>query len=279
VPDLTVWPTDGADGSVSSEARWRKMARMWVPSGVDGSALGVGGGAGALAPTLVAGPTINVAIGSCWVDGHYAELLAPASVPATANGLLVVRFTPADNHAELLYRDAAVTPTQTLATWELVIASMAAGVMTDQRRQAQLGGLQTLPACILKLPAAVNHPQGTLLVPFGAGSEVHDPLGMHDTVTNNHRITAQVRGIYEVAAGANWAATGTANYRIVSINNQASQAIAQQQMTQYGGSGISVACHNLMNPGDLVYMNVIQDSPTAQSLAAAQLSLAYLGPA
>jgi len=131
--DLAVWPTDGADGSVSSEARWRKMARLWVPSGVDVSPLGVGG-AGALAPTLVAGPTINVAIGGCWLDGHYAELTTPASVPATANGLLVVRFTPADNHAELLFRDAAVLPpTQTAVTWELAIASMAAGALTDRR--------------------------------------------------------------------------------------------------------------------------------------------------
>jgi len=136
--DLAVWPTDGSgpggDGSVSSEARWRKMARGWVPSGVDQSPLGVGGGVGALAPTLAAGPAIQVAAGSCWLDGHYAELAAPATIPASANGLLVVRFTPADNHAELLYRDAAVLPpTQTLATWELALASMAAGAMTDRR--------------------------------------------------------------------------------------------------------------------------------------------------
>jgi len=144
VPDLTVWPTDGADGSVSSEARWRKMGRLWVPSGVDASLLGI---AGQLVPTLAAGPTINVAAGSCWLDGHYAERTTPASVPATANGLLVVRFTPADNHAELLYRDAAVTCTQTLATWELPIAQMLAGAMRDirwiQNARSEIGFVQT----------------------------------------------------------------------------------------------------------------------------------------
>lgn len=137
MPDLAVWPTDGAgpggDGSVSSEARWRKMARLWIPNGVDASLLGVGGGAGALAPTLQAGPAIAVAPGSCWLDGHYAEMTAGATVPASANGLLVVRFTPADNHAELLYRDAATDPTRTLATWELPIAQMTAGAMADRR--------------------------------------------------------------------------------------------------------------------------------------------------
>jgi len=123
MPDLAVWPTDGADGSVSSEARWRKMARSWVPSGV------ISG----LVPTLAAGPTINVAVGQVWLDGHFAELTTPASVPATANGLLVVRFTPADNHAELLYRDAATLPTQTDPTWELPVARMIAGGLADAR--------------------------------------------------------------------------------------------------------------------------------------------------
>lgn len=136
MPDLNVWPTDGADGSVSSEARWRKMARGWVPSGVDASLLG----SGQLTPTLAAGPTINVTIGAAWLDGHYAELTTPASIPATANGLLVVRFTPADNHAELLYRDAAVTCTQTLATWELPIARMLAGALQDLRWFANPSG-------------------------------------------------------------------------------------------------------------------------------------------
>jgi len=113
------------------------MARGWQPSGVDPSLLGL---AGQLAPTLVAGPTINVTAGACWLDGHYAELATPASVPATANGLLVVRFTPADNHAELLYRDAATTCTQTLATWELPIAQMIAGALRDIRWFANTSG-------------------------------------------------------------------------------------------------------------------------------------------
>jgi hypothetical protein len=115
------------------------MARPWVPSGVDSSLLGLGAGNG-LAPTLAAGPTINVTAGGCWLDGHYAELATPASIPATANGLLVVRFTPADNHAELLYRDAAVTCTQTLATWELPVAQMVAGAMNDIRWFANTSG-------------------------------------------------------------------------------------------------------------------------------------------
>lgn len=123
MPDLNVWPTDGADGSVSSEVRWRKMARLWTPSGV----------AFGLAPALIAGPAISVQPGAGWLDGHYAELPAAANITASANGLLVLRFTPADNRCELLYRDGVTTPTQTDPTWELPIAQMVAGALIDRR--------------------------------------------------------------------------------------------------------------------------------------------------
>ena len=142
MPDLTVWPTDGVDGIVSSEARWRKMARVWATSGVAlASADPVT--TSQLAPLLLAGPAIRVQAGAAWVDGHYAELATVQTVAATANGLLVLRFTSADNRCELLYRDAVSTPTQTVATWELPLARMAAGVMTDLR--VYTNGAPTMP--------------------------------------------------------------------------------------------------------------------------------------
>lgn len=123
---LTGWPTDGADGSVSSEARWRAMARQWLGSGV------LRGVYSELASAYAAG-AITTQPGGVWIDGHYAELTAVANTPATANGLLVVRFTPADNKFELLFRDGVTVPTQTTATWELPIALMSAGAMVDSR--------------------------------------------------------------------------------------------------------------------------------------------------
>jgi hypothetical protein len=124
--DLIVWPTDAAEGSVATEARWRKMARLWVGTGVELKA-------GMMKPTLGAGPVIAVADGSCWIDGHYAELTAGTSVPVTTNGILVVRLTPADNKAELLYRASVTDPTQTDASYELPIARMSGGAMVDLR--------------------------------------------------------------------------------------------------------------------------------------------------
>ena len=126
MPDLDVWPSDGSAGAVSTEARWRKMARLWAPSGVRRDA--------DLVPTLVAGPTINVSVGQAFIDGHLAELTSPASVPAAADGIVVIRWTPADNRAELLFRaGAGLTPTQTDASWELPIAVMVGGGMADRR--------------------------------------------------------------------------------------------------------------------------------------------------
>lgn len=279
MPDLTVWPTDGADGAVSSEARWRKMGRLWVPSGVDMSPLGIGGGSGALAPTLAAGPTINVAIGGCWLDGHYAELTTPASVPATATGLLVVRFTPADNHAELLYRDAATVPTQTLATWELPIAKMTAGTMSDLRRSVALGGSFQPPACILQNTTYVPV-QGTTTVPYP--TEVLDTDGMHDTVTNNDRITFRTPGIYLLTSYAQWnPAVTTGNYRYHAIRANGSITLAADRKSSAagisGGEGVA-ALTWLFAANEYVQHVVVQDSGGNLALQMAKLTAAFLGP-
>ena len=51
----------------------------------------------------------------------------------TSTGLVVIRFTPADNRFQLRRVNGAVNPTQTEATWELPIARMTGGAMTDIR--------------------------------------------------------------------------------------------------------------------------------------------------
>lgn len=124
---MNVWPTDGADGSVSSEARWRKMGRVWTPSGV-------AGGVGAeLQPTL-AFPNLTIKAGAAWVDGHYCELLGDQVLAVTANGLVVVRFDPAANTAQLLYLDAVSVPSQSpTGIWELPIARITGSALVDYR--------------------------------------------------------------------------------------------------------------------------------------------------
>jgi hypothetical protein len=136
MPLLTGWPTDAGDGSVSTEARWRAMARLWAPSGV------VDGYLDRLDPDYATG-TVTVGAGAAWIDGHYAEQLTSSSVAVTSNGLVVIRWTPAANTFELLYRDGATTPTQTDPTWELPIAQMSGGAMTDLREFVARGTITT----------------------------------------------------------------------------------------------------------------------------------------
>jgi hypothetical protein len=137
---MNVWPTDASDGSVTSEARWRKMARHWTATGV---LKGVGQ---EMAPTL-AYPNLTVKDGACWVDGHFCELLGTQVLTVTANGLAVVRFDPAANTADLLYRDAVSVPAQSpTGTWELPIAKITGSVLADQRAMVSAGGPAVLRA-------------------------------------------------------------------------------------------------------------------------------------
>lgn len=124
---MNVWPTDGAAGSVATEARWRSMGRVWAPSAV------VAGAGGEMAPSL-AFPNLTVQSGAAWVDGHYTELTSNQVLTATANGLAVIRFDPAANTADLIWRDAVSVPAQSpTGTWELPIAKTVASVLTDLR--------------------------------------------------------------------------------------------------------------------------------------------------
>ena len=161
---MNVWPTDAAEGSVATEARWRAMARYWQPSGV------LVGQGGSLAPSL-AYPNLTIQAGVAWVDGHYCELLGSQVLTVTANGLAVVRFDPAANTAELIYRDGATTPTQNpTGIFEIPIAVIAGSALTvDARALVDAGGglvFGSTAARDLNLPTppnglSVQAPSGT----------------------------------------------------------------------------------------------------------------------
>lgn len=150
---LTVWPTDGADGSVADEARWRKMARLWSPSGVRA---GVGS---EMVPTL-AGLNLTVRSGGCWIDGHYCELGTDQVLPVTADGLAVVRFDPVANTAELLWRaGTGIVPTMNPSgVWELPIAVVGSSFMADRRMFVMDNGLAAFSSYArdLNLPSPPN---------------------------------------------------------------------------------------------------------------------------
>lgn len=131
---MDVWPTDGEDGSIATEAKWRKMGRLFAPDSV------VANAGGELALSL-AGTALTVQSGAVWIDGHYAELAGSQNLTVTANGLVVIRFDPAANIAELVYRDGATVPEQNPnGIWEMVIGSVSGSVLTDSRNILPVSG-------------------------------------------------------------------------------------------------------------------------------------------
>jgi len=127
---MNVWPTDGGDGAVATEARWRAMARAWAASGV----ISGSGGGGEFGCSAFTGAYATINAGAAWVDGHYCELLSATSIPTTANGLIVVRVTPATNTAEIVFRDGATQCQQTpTGIYEIPILKVSAGANQDAR--------------------------------------------------------------------------------------------------------------------------------------------------
>ena len=109
------------------------MGRHWTPTGV---LAGVGG---QMKPTL-AGTNLTVLDGAAWVDGHYCELLGAQVLTVTANGIAVVRFDPAANTAELVWRDAITTPSQSpTGVYEMLVASTTGSALKDRRSLVRAG--------------------------------------------------------------------------------------------------------------------------------------------
>jgi hypothetical protein len=94
----TYFPFDDGPGANTGMARWRRMAQLWLPSGV------VRGVTGELGPNFfdAGAQTFHVAPGAVWAHGFYGEAVAGKAVPIPGNdGLLVARLRP-DTHDIIL---------------------------------------------------------------------------------------------------------------------------------------------------------------------------------
>lgn len=71
------FPFDSGAGAAITETQWRRMARLFVGTGVEAG----------LAVTVGSGATVNLAAGSAWIDGHYYRTDATVAVEFTPNVL------------------------------------------------------------------------------------------------------------------------------------------------------------------------------------------------
>lgn len=108
------YPFDAGSGSAIVEDEWRRMARLWRPSGVIGVA-----GAAALRVTTGTGASLNIAAGDAIVEGFYyyndaaVALSVPSNIdPKPRTNLVVLRLNPAANAINLAIVEGtpAVTP-------------------------------------------------------------------------------------------------------------------------------------------------------------------------
>jgi len=141
------------------------MARAWAASGVIP-------GAGSEFAISFTAPNATIQPGAAWVDGHYCELLTPAVITCTANGLIVVRVTPATNTAEIVFRDGATKCQQTpTGVYEIPIAKVAT-VHTDARAVVVPSGelrFQNVTTRDAWTAAQVSIPSGLTAYVLGVG--------------------------------------------------------------------------------------------------------------
>jgi hypothetical protein len=102
-------------------------------------------------------------------------------------------------------------------------------------------GPATTPGCRVSRTTAKTIPNTTWTV-IDFNAEQWDPLGMHDNVTLNTRLTARVGGNYVINAAAAWSVSPAGSWRILQIRlNGITQMMGERHAaTSYAEMGITV---------------------------------------
>jgi len=176
----TYFPFDSGAGAASYETNWRKMARLWRPSGPINGALN-----GLLPYGDSTGMQVKVPTGQAWIDGFYFETditytLAIATADATNPRIdvVVLRLDMSANTIDfgILTGTAAVSPTAPSVTqgatiWEIALAqvrvdaavvTIAAGKVTDVRQMSySVNDIPAMQVCAGRLTLTSGTPVTT----------------------------------------------------------------------------------------------------------------------
>lgn len=202
---MSIWPTESGDGSVSSEDRWRKMAKYWLPSGV------LQGYLSELACTIAAG-VVTVGTGAAWVDGHYLEITAGSTEAAGSDGLLVAQFVKASQSGQVIFNAGVTTPVTTDAVYEIPLYQVISGALTDLRQPILPGGVRTAAVRAYRTTDTANLTPSTATA-IALNAEDYDTHAFHDNSTNPSRFTipAGMTGLYQVRAQLSFGGDSTGN--------------------------------------------------------------------
>lgn len=148
--------------------------------------------------------------------------------------------------------------------------------------------LFTPPMCVLSTTTNVTMATANIgyAIPFGAGTELADTDSMHDTATNNSRITITTAGVYVLTANAGFQVSNFANsYRALFIRRDGSSVISQHLHAQPSGLNYYFSCSVIVNASAGTYYeamvqhndNVSRD--TATSVQPLGFSAVWVGKA
>lgn len=134
--------------------------------------------------------------------------------------------------------------------------------------KAGLDYLANTPACRVYHNAAQSAPNATFLV-LAFNSERFDLASLHDTATNNSRLTASSAGIYHIFGHVSWAANATGIREVQILLNGATVIADIIVPTAGAGAVTSMTIDTLyaLAAGNYVELRVWQNSTAALNIS------------
>jgi hypothetical protein len=159
------------------------------------------------------------------------------------------------------------------------------GVGTDRQHlgpfAADASGLTwfTPPSCVVRrlTPQSINDNTSTLV---NFDTEDEDNASMHDTVTNNTRITIPVSGRYLVWAAVEFATHATGIRSLLIRRQTANFTLIRQRLAAADGADVTalaICCHRFLSSGDYIECEVYQNSGGALNVNAVFQNTPYFG--
>jgi len=125
---------------------------------------------------------------------------------------LATNWAKVDLHDHSYGRGVQI-PTDGILDGAVTAAKLAPGAASIQNNSVTAQKFAPLPACRVYNNVALSIPNATG-VALTFNSERYDSDGMHDTVTNNNRITCKTAGVYVITTNVEFVANGTGNRQL-----------------------------------------------------------------
>jgi hypothetical protein len=136
------FPWDKGFGTPASSSMWRKMAQLWSADGV------VAGYLQSLNATI-AGTTVTVNPGACFMHGYYGEIQTAQTITGVGSSGTILARADLVNENCSIYYNAAVTDygaggfQQDANAWEIPLWLVNAGALVDLRTLLSPGAAHT----------------------------------------------------------------------------------------------------------------------------------------